>query len=58
MCPSNIEAKINTEHGTNLEIKALSAREFGFASANVIAIESTSRVDQQSGQSFYIVIAY
>lgn len=49
--------KILVGQQVRVEISSLSSKEFGYASAEVIAIESDSRVDQQSGQSFYIVTA-
>jgi multidrug efflux pump subunit AcrA (membrane-fusion protein) len=50
-------AKIEVGQNVRIEIPALSPRTYGYASAKVISIESDSRVDQQSGQSFYIVTA-
>lgn len=50
-------AKIDIGQHVRVEIPALSPRTYGYASAKVISIESDSRVDQQSGQSFYIVTA-
>jgi multidrug efflux pump subunit AcrA (membrane-fusion protein) len=50
-------AKIEVGQNVRVEIPALSPRTYGYASAEVISIESDSRVDQQSGQSFYIVTA-
>lgn len=50
-------AKIEVGQHVRVEIPALSPRTYGYASAEVISIESDSRVDQQSGQSFYIVTA-
>lgn len=50
-------AKIEIGQHVRVEIPALSPRTYGYASAKVISIESDSRVDQQSGQSFYIVTA-
>ncbi len=40
-----------------VEIPALSVRTYGYAEATVIKIESDSRFDSQSGQSFYLVTA-
>ncbi|MDY0277788.1 MAG: efflux RND transporter periplasmic adaptor subunit [Acholeplasma sp.] len=50
-------AKIEIGQNVRVEIPALSPRTYGYASAEVILIESDSRVDQQSGQSFYIITA-
>jgi multidrug efflux pump subunit AcrA (membrane-fusion protein) len=50
-------AKIEVGQSVRVEIPALSPRTYGYANAEVISIESDSRVDQQSGQSFYIVTA-
>jgi len=50
-------AKIEVGQHVRVEIPALSPRTYGYASAEVVSIESDSRVDQQSGQSFYIVTA-
>lgn len=49
--------KIKVGQKVRVEIPALSPRTYGYASAEVIKIESDSRVDQQSGQSFYVVTA-
>jgi len=49
--------KISLGQLIRVEISSLSSKEFGYATAEVIAIESDSRTDQQSGQSFYIVTA-
>lgn len=54
---NNDIAKIEVGQHVRVEIPALSPRTYGYASAEVISIESDSRVDQQSGQSFYIVTA-
>ncbi|MCU0104451.1 efflux RND transporter periplasmic adaptor subunit [Acholeplasma vituli] len=40
-----------------VEIPALSVRTYGYAEAEVVHIESDSRFDSQSGQSFYLVTA-
>lgn len=50
-------AKIEVGQNVRVEIPALSPRTYGYASAEVASIESDSRVDQQSGRSFYIVTA-
>lgn len=50
-------AKIEVGQNVRVEIPALSPRTYGYASAEVISIEADSRVDQQSGRSFYIVTA-
>lgn len=50
-------AKIEVGQHVRVEIPALSPRTYGYASAEVILVESDSRVDEQSGQSFYIVTA-
>ncbi len=50
-------AKIEVGQNVRVEIPALYPRTYGYASAEVVSIESDSRVDQQSGQSFYIVTA-
>ena len=49
--------KIEIGQNVRVEISSLSTKEFGYASALVVSIESDSRIDQQSGQSFYIVTA-
>jgi len=49
--------KISIGQFIRVEVSSLSSKEFGYATAEVIAIESDSRTDQQSGQSFYVVTA-
>ena len=44
--------KIKIGQKVRVEVPALSPRTYGYASAEVTKIESDSRVDQQSGQSF------
>ena len=50
-------AQVHVGQRVRVEIPALPARTYGFAEAEVIHIESDSRVDQSSGQSFYLVTA-
>lgn len=50
-------AKVRIGQRVRIEIPALSVRTYGFAEAEVISIESDSRFDQSSGQSFYLVNA-
>ena len=50
-------AKIEVGQNVRVEIPVLSPRTYGYSSAEVVSIESDSRVDQQSGRSFYIVTA-
>lgn len=48
---------IKTGQLVRVEIPSLSSREYGYAEAEVVAIESDSRFDQNSGQSYYVVTA-
>ncbi len=50
-------AKVEVGQLIRVEIPSLSPRTYGYASAEVISIEADSRVDQSSGQSFYIITA-
>lgn len=50
-------AQIKLGQKVRVEIPALSVRTYGYAEAEVIHIESDSRFDSQSGQSFYLVTA-
>jgi multidrug efflux pump subunit AcrA (membrane-fusion protein) len=50
-------AKIKVGQAVRVDVKALPNREYGFGEARVTKIETDTRVDQQSGQSFYIVEA-
>jgi hypothetical protein len=50
-------AKIEVGQNVRVEIPALSPRTYGYAEAIVTKIESDSRFDSQSGQSFYLVTA-
>ena len=49
--------QIHVGQKVRVEIPALSVRIYGYAEAEVIHIESDSRFDSQSGQSFYLVTA-
>lgn len=50
-------AQVHIDQKVRVEIPALSVRTYGYAEAIVIKIESDSRFDQSSGQSFYLVTA-
>jgi len=50
-------AKIYVGQKVRVEVPALSVRTYGYAEAEVIEIETDSRFDQSSGQSFYLVTA-
>ncbi|QWB99710.1 HlyD family secretion protein [Mycoplasmatota bacterium] len=50
-------AKIHVGQKVRVEVPALSVRTYGYAQAEVIEIETDSRFDQSSGQSFYLVTA-
>lgn len=50
-------AKVKVGQNIRVEIPALSSRTYGYATAEVLKIELDSRIDQQSGQSYYIVTA-
>lgn len=49
--------QIHIGQKVRVEIPALSVRTYGYAEAEVVHIESDSRFDSQSGQSFYLVTA-
>lgn len=49
--------KLSIGQNVRVQISSLSPKEFGYATAEVVSIESDSRIDQQSGKSFYIVQA-
>ena len=50
-------AQVHVGQRVRVEVPALPARTYGFAEAEVIHIESDSRFDQASGQSFFLVTA-
>ena len=50
-------AQVHEGQIVRVEVPALSARTYGYADAEVIKIESDSRIDQSSGQSYYLVTA-
>lgn len=50
-------AQVNLGQEVRVEVPALPARTYGYLDAEVIKIESDSRVDQSSGQSYYVVTA-
>lgn len=57
LIPNKDIALVHVNQVVRVEIPALSTREYGYASARVISIESDSRYDQNSGQSYYVVKA-
>jgi len=50
-------SKVEIGQEVRVEVSSLASKKYGYASATVVSIETTSRFDQNSGQSYYIVTA-